>query len=99
MTISASLEREIRQFNKNCEWLKSKRSELLPQPEQWITYEDAFKIIPLSKRWFDVQRNGTTKNGERVEPTLERGTDWKMIGRKPLFNVDSIERLKKELAK
>lgn len=98
MTISASLEREIRQLNENFKWLRREKQNVLP--ERWGDLSEAQKIINLSKRWYDVQRNGTVRKGEKIEPTLKRGEDWKLInGRKVLFNLESIERLKIKLAK
>jgi hypothetical protein len=82
-----------------------KVQDALPRPKEWLTYENANKLLdkPKSKAWFSEQRLGATKRvgGKvyRIEPTLIQGQDWKMEGKEVLYKAESILGLKERITK
>ena len=81
----------IKAFNKNIEWLKAQS--IKPKPEAWISYDEAFKILPRSKQWYQYKRKGMSG----VRPSLKYPTDWRKVGSMIEYNAESITRLKMEL--
>lgn len=80
-------QRLITEFNSNMRWLKQNLKAIPSQPE-WGTYEDAAKILPKSKSWYQKRR---------LNKELVKGADWRAVGKSIEYNLLSIERLKTEL--
>lgn len=85
MSIDTETLSAIKAFNRNCDWLKVQALKSAP-PEKWGPYEDAIKILRRSKHWYNRQR--------REFLTLAVGKDWRMVGGKVEYRMESIASLK-----
>lgn len=57
-------------------------------PAEWISEEEAMKLMGRSKKWFGRERMGTNK----APATLIIGEDWRRInGRTPEYKATSID--------
>jgi hypothetical protein len=89
MTQDAEILKELRAFNRNVEWLKVQALRSAPA-EKWGSYEDAAKILPRSKHWFQMHRT-TSKINNRE---LGAGVDWRRVGNRIEYRLAAIENLK-----
>lgn len=64
---------------------------LLTADKEFISEDEAMKILSRSKRWLKDQRNGVAG----IPPTLIQNKDWRYInGRTPEYKRSSIDNLK-----
>lgn len=91
--MEASELREIKLFNQNVAWLRKNQS-VIPQQKEWITHEEASKIIDeekgRSKDWF---------HHVRTKGELQVGLDCRRIGKTWEYRRTSIIELKERLTK
>jgi hypothetical protein len=80
----------LRAFNRNVDWLKVQALKSAP-PEKWGSFDDAVKILKRSRHWYNRQR--------REFLTLEVDKDWRMVGSKVEYRMESIARLKERITK
>ena len=86
----------IKAFNKNIEWLKAQS--IKEKPEAWVSYEDACKVLPRSKQWYQYNRMGfTDRSGTFHAPTLFECIDWRRVGGVIEYRLQSIISLKNSL--
>lgn len=88
---------ELKKFNRNVEWLKVQS--LKTQPEAWGSYEDAAKIIARSKEWFKLKRlGGINKMNIATPAQLIEGKDWRLVGNRVEFRLQSVQDLKEKIS-
>ncbi|MDP4256335.1 MAG: hypothetical protein Q8938_20200 [Bacteroidota bacterium] len=88
MQVSDEVLKELRAFNRNCDWLK--KQSLKDKPEAWVSYEEASKILPRSKEWYKGKR--------LITQQLVRGRDWRTIGNRVEYRLEAIIELKQKLS-
>ena len=59
--------------------------------KEWASYEEAKKIFPRSKEWFQMQRRGE-------QAVMIQGEHWRKVGANIEYNLPNLEKLKEELA-
>lgn len=91
--MTAAQERILIELNNNLRWLRQNQS-IIPAQKEWITHEEASKIIDeekgRSKDWFHDQRT----KGELIA-----GLDCRKIGKTWEYRRTSIIELKERLTK
>ena len=91
--MTAAQERILIELNNNLKWLRQNQS-VIPQQKEWITHEEASKIIDeekgRSKDWF---------HHVRTKGELQVGLDCRRIGKTWEYRRTSIIELKERLTK
>jgi hypothetical protein len=68
----------------------------LPESREWVSYEDACKVLNKSRSWYNKIRNGFTPYRK---PLLVEGHDWRKVGKDIEYHLPALERLRAELIK
>lgn len=91
--MTAAQERILIELNNNLKWLRQNQS-IIPTQKEWITHEEASKIIDeekgRSKDWF---------HHVRTKGELQVGLDCRRIGKTWEYRRTSIIELKERLTK
>ena len=94
----------LKQFNENCEWLRSANSTFLSDKnlnviDDWIDVQQALSIFKRSATWLRCRmlKEDQVKQPMNVNWFLIHGVDWAHEGKKIVFKRTSVLRLKAEM--
>jgi hypothetical protein len=66
--------------------------------DSWGTYEEARKLLARSKAWYKLKRlDRINEHNVLVTAKLVKGKDWRLVGNRVEYRLDSIKTLKDKL--
>lgn len=98
MQLTADDRNLIKAFNQRVDWLRLQDSKH-KQSEVWGSYDEASKILSRSKAWFKIKRLGEINEFKILVPAvLVKGKDWRMVGNRVEYRMESIKMLKAQIS-
>jgi len=80
-------------LTRNITWLKGQR--LKKSPLTWVSYEDARKLLPYSRQWFQSRYMGYIDDRNVFHPpVLEEGKDWRRRHGIIEYRLKSLQKLR-----